>query len=284
MNLVLALRPEDVEAYLVTALTAMIESGDFEPASSAPPPASPAPEPSVPETVPKAEPEPVAAMPKLPPALTILTLGSESSGKTSFLKSIQGDATPKTQPTVGFTPVTLGMGNSKITFFDLSGSMPELWSEYYAESYGCIYVLDASTSDMKFGADVKLFTEVASSPKMSGKPCLVLLSHPDLPSSRTPEEVVEDYPVFSSHLLLPAICNGKFNDNTLDPRLESALSAYFNVLSPLCDELDARVIGDKEEQKKKDEEEKMKKDRRVMKKSLSKALGGEESWLSAREE
>ena len=97
---------------------------------------------------------------------------------------------------------------------------------------------------------------------MSGKPCLVLLSYPDLPSSRTPEEVIEDFPVFSPHLVLPAICDGKFNDSTLDPRLDSALSAYFKILSPLCAELDARVAGDKEEQRKKDEEEKLAKDKR----------------------
>ena len=130
MNMVLALRPENVEQYIIGCLNDMKLSGDYdiveEVLNVEAVPTAPevvegeqvvTEETAATETVGSTEGDDVA----MPAKMTILTLGLSLSGKTTMLKAIQGDPNPTPKPTVGFVPHALQLGSSVVTFYDLGG-------------------------------------------------------------------------------------------------------------------------------------------------------------------
>ena len=52
-------------------------------------------------------------------------------------------------PTVGFASADFKQGKFDVTVFDLGGGkrIRGIWANYYAESHGVIFVLDASAED-----------------------------------------------------------------------------------------------------------------------------------------
>lgn len=77
-------------------------------------------------------------------------------------------------PTVGFSKIDLKQGRFEVTIFDLGGGkrIRNIWRNYYAESYGVIFVVDSS--DIARMEETKqAMIEVLNSPKISGKPVLV---------------------------------------------------------------------------------------------------------------
>ncbi|GMH86607.1 hypothetical protein TrST_g13902 [Triparma strigata] len=283
MNMVLALRPENVEQYIIGCLNDMKLSGDYdiveevlnvEAVPTAPEVVEGEPvvteETAATETVGSTEGDDVA----MPAKMTILTLGLSLSGKTTMLKAIQGDPNPTPKPTVGFVPHALQLGSSVVTFYDLGGgdSIRDIWPNYYAETHGLIYVLDSSSDDMTFKDACSVFLESVSSPALAGKPCLLILNKKDLPSYRDTEEVLET-------LTLPPSCTiceltlhpQKTPSKSLDPEIDVNLSSLFNRIASDFSTISERVDNDVKEQLKKEEDEKKAKDKRVMKKSLNKA-------------
>lgn len=77
-------------------------------------------------------------------------------------------------PTVGFSKIDLKQGRFEVTIFDLGGGkrIRNIWKNYYAESYGVIFVVDSS--DIARMEETKqAMIDVLNSPKISGKPVLV---------------------------------------------------------------------------------------------------------------
>ena len=149
--------------------------------------------PEVTETSTPAAP-PVPEGPPMPPKMTILTLGLSLSGKTTFLKTLQGDPNPAPKPTVGFIPHALQLGSSIVTFYDLGGgdTIRDIWENYYAETHGIIYILDAASDDMTFKTACDVFLTSINSPPLKGQPCLLILNKKDLSAYRDLEEVKDE--------------------------------------------------------------------------------------------
>ncbi|RMC01720.1 hypothetical protein DUI87_21735 [Hirundo rustica rustica] len=77
-------------------------------------------------------------------------------------------------PTVGFSKINLKQGRFEVTIFDLGGGkrIRNIWRNYYAESYGVIFVVDSSDIE-RMEETKQAMIEVLKSPKISGKPVLV---------------------------------------------------------------------------------------------------------------
>lgn len=77
-------------------------------------------------------------------------------------------------PTVGFSKIDLKQGRFEVTIFDLGGGkrIRNIWSNYYAESYGVIFVVDSSDIE-RMEETKQAMMEVLKNPKISGKPVLV---------------------------------------------------------------------------------------------------------------
>ncbi|XP_030327337.1 ADP-ribosylation factor-like protein 13B isoform X2 [Strigops habroptila] len=106
--------------------------------------------------------------------VTLIMVGLDNAGKTATVRGIQGESPEDVAPTVGFSKIDLKQGRFEVTIFDLGGGkrIRNIWRNYYAESYGVIFVVDSS--DIARMEETKqAMIEVLNSPKISGKPVLV---------------------------------------------------------------------------------------------------------------
>nr|XP_054752688.1 ADP-ribosylation factor-like protein 13B [Lytechinus pictus] len=81
--------------------------------------------------------------------VTLALIGLDNAGKTTALKGVQGESLDLVAPTVGFASGEFKLGKYDVTVFDLGGGkrIRGIWSNYYGESHGVVYVLDASAED-----------------------------------------------------------------------------------------------------------------------------------------
>lgn len=77
-------------------------------------------------------------------------------------------------PTVGFSKADIKQGRFDITIFDLGGGkqIRGIWKNYYAESYGVVFVIDSSDVD-RMEETKETVAEVLRHPRIAGKPVLV---------------------------------------------------------------------------------------------------------------
>uniref|UniRef100_A0A8C3UGJ9 ADP ribosylation factor like GTPase 13B n=1 Tax=Catharus ustulatus TaxID=91951 RepID=A0A8C3UGJ9_CATUS len=108
--------------------------------------------------------------------VTLIMVGLDNAGKTATVRGMQGESPEDVAPTVGFSKINLKQGRFEVTIFDLGGGkrIRNIWSNYYAESYGVIFVVDSSDIE-RMEETKQAMMEVLKSPKISGKPVLVNL-------------------------------------------------------------------------------------------------------------
>uniref|UniRef100_A0A7N4PUK1 ADP ribosylation factor like GTPase 13B n=1 Tax=Sarcophilus harrisii TaxID=9305 RepID=A0A7N4PUK1_SARHA len=109
-----------------------------------------------------------------PRKVTLLMVGLDNSGKTATARVVKGESPTDVAPTIGFSRIDFKQGNFDVTIFDVGGGhrIRGIWKNYYAESYGLIFVIDSSDVN-RIEETRAAITEVLSHPRMSGKPVLV---------------------------------------------------------------------------------------------------------------
>lgn len=77
-------------------------------------------------------------------------------------------------PTVGYEPHDIKYESKYVTLYDLGGGsrVRDIWKHYMAESYGFIYVIDASNRHRVQEAKT-VFTAFIENEKVAGKPVLM---------------------------------------------------------------------------------------------------------------
>ncbi|MEE6468245.1 hypothetical protein FKM82_008228 [Ascaphus truei] len=105
--------------------------------------------------------------------VTLLMVGLDNAGKTATVKGIQGESPEDVAPTVGFSKADVKQGKFDVTMFDLGGGkrIRGIWKNYYAESYGVVFVVDSSDVD-RMEETKETMAEVLRHPRISGKPVL----------------------------------------------------------------------------------------------------------------
>ncbi|XP_045241261.1 ADP-ribosylation factor-like protein 13B isoform X3 [Macaca fascicularis] len=113
--------------------------------------------------------------------VTLLMVGLDNAGKTATAKGIQGEYPEDVAPTVGFSKINLRQGKFEVTIFDLGGGIRirGIWKNYYAESYGVIFVVDSSDEE-RMEETKEAMSEMLRHPRISGKPILVTLYKSDI--------------------------------------------------------------------------------------------------------
>jgi ADP-ribosylation factor related protein 1 len=89
-----------------------------------------------------------------PRPLTILIVGLDASGKTVLMEAIKQSykttsviiPVEKIKPTIGVNCATMTLNSTHLTLYDAAGSILSrpLWSHYYSDCDGIIYVVDRS--------------------------------------------------------------------------------------------------------------------------------------------
>jgi len=120
---------------------------------------------------------------------SIIILGLDDAGKTTlleqtktiFTKGYLGMSLSKITTTVGLNLGNIDVGRTRLNFWDLGGQeeLQSLWSHYYAECHGVIFVVDSAARD-RIDEAVAAFRKMIVSEHLDGVPLLLLANKQDL--------------------------------------------------------------------------------------------------------
>ena len=128
----------------------------------------------------------------------ILIIGLDKAGKSTFLEQLkrkysnQLNIIPfnKIRPTVGLNIGRMNIKGVNLTLWDLGGekNLRSIWSKYYSEAQGIIFIIDSKRSD-RFDEVLSTFELFRTSPDFADVPILVCANKQDLSDACTLEEI-----------------------------------------------------------------------------------------------
>lgn len=197
-------------------------------------------------------------------------VGLDNAGKTATVRGIQGESPEDVAPTVGFSKIDLKQGRFEVTIFDLGGGkrIRNIWRNYYAESYGVIFVVDSSDIE-RMEETKEAMTEVLNSPKISGKPVLVLANKQDREGALSEADVIETLSLeklVNEHKCLCQIepCSAVMGyGKKIDKSIKKGLYWLLHIIAKDFDALNERIQRDTTEQKAYEEQKKRERAERV---------------------
>ncbi|KAM6223302.1 ADP-ribosylation factor-like protein 13B isoform 2-T2 [Rhynchocyon petersi] len=204
--------------------------------------------------------------------VTLVMVGLDNAGKTATAKGIQGESPEDVAPTVGFSKIDLRQGKFEVTIFDLGGGkrIRGIWKNYYAESYGVIFVVDSSDEE-RMEETKETMSEVLRHPRISGKPILVLankqdkegaLGEADVIECLSLEKLVNEYKCLCQIEPCSAVLGyGK----KIDKSIKKGLYWLLHIIARDFDALNERIQKDTTEQRALEEQEKRERAERVRK-------------------
>ncbi|KAM6093534.1 ADP-ribosylation factor-like protein 13B [Chlamydotis macqueenii] len=204
--------------------------------------------------------------------VTLLMVGLDNAGKTAITRGIQGESPEDVAPTVGFSKVNLKQGRFEVTIFDLGGGkeIRDIWRNYYAESHGVIFVVDSSDV-ARMGETREAMREVLNSPKISGKPMLVLANKQDREEALPEADIIEVLSLeklANEHKCLCQIqpCSTIIScQKKMDETLRKGFCWLLGIIANHFEDLEERIQRDTSEQKAYEEQMKRERAERVRK-------------------
>uniref|UniRef100_H0WJB1 ARF like GTPase 13B n=1 Tax=Otolemur garnettii TaxID=30611 RepID=H0WJB1_OTOGA len=221
--------------------------------------------------------------------VTLVMVGLDNAGKTATAKGIQGECPEDVAPTVGFSKIDLRQGKFEVTIFDLGGGkrIRGIWKNYYAESYGVIFVVDSSDEE-RMEETKETMSEVLRHPRISGKPVLVLANKQDKEGALGEADVIECLSLeklVNEHKCLCQIepCSAILGyGKKIDKSIKKGLYWLLHIIARDFEALNERIQKDTIEQRALEEQEKRERAERVRKlqeESNRKQKEGEEAEL-----
>nr|CAD2176929.1 unnamed protein product [Meloidogyne enterolobii] len=131
-------------------------------------------------------------------AIVLCFLGVDGAGKTTIVKALQGEDFGTVHQTVGFSRAEVNILKYKVTVYDLGGSqrIREIWTTYFAEVYGIVYVVDSSAAS-RISENKQIVDELIEVSELMGKPILFLLNKKDLPEAMDEIQFSEKFKLHS---------------------------------------------------------------------------------------
>ena len=229
-------------------------------------------------------------------SIQISILGMDGGGKTSIINALQGNFSTKMKHSLGFKPTTMQLGESiNVKFYDLGGGkkIRDIWSEYYHDVHAVIYVFDASQTGDELQESIQLFQSTISNPFLLGKPLLILANKNDKNGALTSSDlsellnlkqvnsaaIISDCSSYVSLSNLNCFISSEsseiensVSDQTLDPRLESALEQLLSRIQSAFIDLDTRVTTNITEKKNMELKKRFERERKVLKNKIASAF------------
>ncbi|CCC69222.1 hypothetical protein NCAS_0C02320 [Naumovozyma castellii] len=140
---------------------------------------------------------------------SILILGLDNAGKTTFLETckkefnLNSKPLDKITPTVGQNVATISVENNKklLKFWDVGGqeNLRSMWSEYYSQCHGIIFVVD-STDRSRIDECSKTLGKIVMDDEVEGVPILMLANKQDMPERMEVQDIKEIFNQIAEHL------------------------------------------------------------------------------------
>ncbi|XP_056415314.1 ADP-ribosylation factor-like protein 13B isoform X2 [Hyla sarda] len=197
--------------------------------------------------------------------VTLVMVGLDNAGKTATVKGIQGESPQDVAPTVGFSKADIRQGRFDITMFDLGGGkqIRGIWKNYYAESYGVVFVIDSSDVD-RMEETKETVAEVLRHPRIAGKPVLVLANKQDREGAMAEADIIEFLSLeklVNDNKCLCQIepCSAALGyGKKIDSHIRKGLNWLLEVIAKDFEALHERVQKETTEQRAQEEQEKQK--------------------------
>merc|ERR1712166_58852 len=124
--------------------------------------------------------------------MRILMVGLDAAGKTTILYKLKLGEVVTTIPTIGFNVETVEYKNISFTVWDVGGQdkIRPLWSHYYQNTQGLIFVVDSNDRDRADDAREEL-SKMLNEDEMRDAALLVFANKQDLPNAMPAAEVTE---------------------------------------------------------------------------------------------
>lgn len=193
--------------------------------------------------------------------LTIIILGLDNAGKTTLLFSLKDEiSATDTAPTVGFRQSKIVMGKYTIQWFDVGGAknFRRVWTNYYNEVHGVIFVVDAAAED-RLEESKEVLQQTLKAEGIPGKPVLVFANKQDLPGCLSDAELSKRLGMLDwkdSSFQVHA-CQAKPGPGEpVDARVGRGLKWLLDQIDSKYKTLNTRVEREMEEAKEKEKKEK----------------------------
>ncbi|XP_053312891.1 ADP-ribosylation factor-like protein 13B isoform X2 [Spea bombifrons] len=202
--------------------------------------------------------------------VTLVMVGLDNAGKTATVKGIQGESPEDVAPTVGFSKADIKQGKFDVTMFDLGGGkrIRGIWKNYYAESYGVVFVIDSSDVE-RMEETKETMTEVLRHPRISGKPVLVLANKQDREGALSEADIVEFLSLeklVNENKCLCQIepCSAMISQGKkIDKSIKNGLNWLLSVIAKDFETLHERIQRETAEQRAQEEQDKRERAERV---------------------
>ena len=175
----------------------------------------------------------------------IAVLGIDGAGKSTLAHALAGDSGYRAIPTVGLEQREIEYDGTTIKLYDLGGGpdFRKVWSRFYAELWGFVYVVDAND---KYRMDEagEVLSEIANHRMMAGKPFVILANKQDLASAVGAGSVRDkvgcgfEAPVFATIAKRAKLHTG----------IRNAMTALMNEIKDNAETIAIKVRADMEEQ------------------------------------
>ncbi|CAK1595147.1 unnamed protein product [Parnassius mnemosyne] len=187
--------------------------------------------------------------------IVLILIGLDNAGKTKTVNNLAGEKDDKVLPTVGFKAVNLIHKDTPVTIYDLGGGpqFRQIWSQYYSEVHGIIFVIDSSDFS-RLDECKAVLEEVLSHDRISGKPVLVLANKQDKDGALDDIDVVEKLNIeplvnkyrcptlVESYTAYPS--DGKSKKPKIDPGLRKGYHWLLNYIVRRYGDINLRVQTD----------------------------------------
>ena len=213
--------------------------------------------------------------------IQIAVLGLGGAGKSSILNMLQGKFDPKIRPTIGFRPVSMMLSEEvKVRFYDLGGGkkIRDIWSQYFHDVHGVVYVVDSTTSEEDIQACLDTFSNTINNEFLVGKPLVVLANKQDHEAARS----VYDFQELLHPLAKGAEgveffgCSAHVDPEAEavepDPRIEASLLKLFENVNAKYHGLNERVMADSKRKSEEEVQKRVAKERKVLKNKIASAF------------
>ena len=233
----------------------------------------------------------ILSIKQIPKNVQISVLGMDGAGKSSIINALQGKFQLKMKPSLGFNPTTMTFGEKFcIKFYDLGGGkkIRNIWSEYYHDVHGIIYVFDGSLKNNELKESKLLFESTIKNDLLINKPILILSNKKDKTNCLSGIELYNylNLNQYSNCSVVVAECSSFISvskkncfdmnpadegveDETLDPRLESAVENFLGIIEDNFVDLNNRVVIDVEKKKKDEIKKRHDRERKVLKNKIA---------------
>ncbi|XP_066155054.1 ADP-ribosylation factor-like protein 13B [Euwallacea fornicatus] len=180
--------------------------------------------------------------------LALLLVGLDNAGKTVTAKGLAGEPTDKPIPTIGFSVIELRYKQYDVKIFDLGGGakIRGIWHRYFIDVHGVIFVVDSCDTD-RFPEVRKVFEDILSSNKITGKPVLILANKQDQESALDEVDIIEYLKIeqlvntYKCPALVQSCCANEMNYHKTDPGIKQGYEWIVNYIDKNYEKLNIRV-------------------------------------------